>query len=382
MVVVCHIVLRVGHRGCNFILGMLYYIIQLSLMCTYINLSPRDQKLISDFPVNICSATEHLNVEGKTVIYAVCPNPKCHYTYKPTFNVDSPIPKYPLFCSHQMFKNGKPCKEHLLRPRTISRQVIQVPIKPFMYFDFKDWVTGLLSRLGIEDQMDGAWSASERDISSAGLMKDIFDGDMLRQFKGPDKETHFSIGGNEGRCVFSLCVDFFNPYMNKQAGKKASIGLISMVCLNLPPDIRYKPENMYLTSIIPGLREPPLATINHDMTPLVDDLLDFWKPGVRFSRTHAYPHGRLVLCALIALVCDLPGARKLASFSSFSHNHFCSICKCRRDREGYGTTDYNSWEGQMKEEYEFYSHKFVNATDVKDRQAIFDEAGVWWTELL
>jgi len=63
------------------------------------------------------------------------------------------------------------------------------------------------------------------------------------------------------------------------------------------------------------------------------------------------------------------------------HNHFCSICKCRRAREGYGTTDYNSWERRTKEEYEFYSHKFVNATDAKDRQAIFNEAGVQWTEL-
>ena len=41
---------------------------------------------------------------------------------------------------------------------------------------------------------------------------------------------------------FSLCVDYFNPLGNKQAGKKKSIGLISLVCLNLPPDMRYKPE--------------------------------------------------------------------------------------------------------------------------------------------
>jgi hypothetical protein len=43
-----------------------------------------------------------------------------------------------------------------------------------------------------------------------------------------------------------VCVYFFNPYTNKQAGKKASIGIISLVCLSLPPDLHYKPENMWL----------------------------------------------------------------------------------------------------------------------------------------
>ncbi|KAF9471199.1 hypothetical protein BDN70DRAFT_765570, partial [Pholiota conissans] len=93
-------------------------------------------------------------------------------------------------------------------------------------------------------------------------MKDIFDGKILRNFKGLDGQ-HFSTGGEEGRYVFSLCVDYFNPLGNKQAGKKKSIGLISMVCLNLPPEMRYKPENMFLFGIIPGPNEPPLACLNH-----------------------------------------------------------------------------------------------------------------------
>jgi hypothetical protein len=63
-------------------------------------------------------------------------------------------------------------------------------------------------------------------------MRDIFDGETLRNFKGPDGR-HFSFGKGEGRYVFSLSVDFFNPLGNKQAGKKVSVGLISLVCLNL-----------------------------------------------------------------------------------------------------------------------------------------------------
>ncbi|PBK80990.1 hypothetical protein ARMGADRAFT_893123, partial [Armillaria gallica] len=133
----------------------------------------------------------------------------------------------------------------LTRPRKIEGKEVSVPIKTFVSFDFKDWLAGLLSRSGFEESMDAAWTGG------ANLeMRDIFDGQILREFKGPDG-LHFSIGNGEGRYVFSLGCDFFNPHGNKQAGKKKSIGILSLVCLNLPPDLRYKPENMFLAGIIP-----------------------------------------------------------------------------------------------------------------------------------
>ncbi len=33
-------------------------------------------------------------------------------------------------------------------------------------------------------------------------------------------ENFLLSGGEQGRYVLSLCVDFFNPYSNKQAGEK------------------------------------------------------------------------------------------------------------------------------------------------------------------
>lgn len=124
-------------------------------------------------------------------------------------------------------------------------------------------------------------------------MRNIFDSDILRKFKGPDG-AHFSMGNGEGCYVFSLSVDFFNPLSNKQVGKKFSVGLITLVCLNLPPDIHYKPENMFLAGVIPGPHEPPLSVISHFLKPLVDDFLKFWDPGVHYSRTDGHPDGRLV----------------------------------------------------------------------------------------
>ena len=94
----------------------------------------------------------------------------------------------------------------------------------------------LLARPGFEDKMDSAWNTSASDNPTAERMHDIFDGEMLRNFNGPDGK-HFSVSSEEGHYVFSLCVDFFNPLSNKQAGKKVSVGLISLVCLNLPPEL-------------------------------------------------------------------------------------------------------------------------------------------------
>ena len=98
----------------------------------------------------------------------------------------------------------------------------------------------MLAHSGFEKKMDMAWK--ERVTPE---MKDVFDGEFLHSFKGLDGQ-HFSEGGEEGRYVFSLCIDYFNPLGNKQVGKKKLIGLISMVCLNLPPEMRYKLENMFL----------------------------------------------------------------------------------------------------------------------------------------
>ena len=269
---------------------MLQYIIQLALSCSRSQLSQNDQKILSDFLVDPGTATKYFHLDGKSIIYAVCPNGKCHHTYKPTLEGNSPISIYPKFCTYKEYSNGVQCGEHLTRPRYIKGIDIEVPIKTFVAFDFKDWFARLLSRPGYEEHMDSAWQSK---ASEDEVMHDIFDSEYIRNFKGPDGRF-FSIGGEEGHYVFSLSIDFFNPYTNKQSGKKISVGLISIVCLNLPPSMRYKLENMFLSGVIPGPKEPPLTALNPYLRPLVNDLIDFWETGVKFSWTYTCETGRLV----------------------------------------------------------------------------------------
>lgn len=204
-----------------------------------------------------------------------------------------------------------------------------VPIKPSVSFDFNDWLAGLLARPGNEKKMADIWTGIHE---SSEVMKDVFHGSLLREFLGPDKKTHFSVGSDdkEGRYVFSLGFDFFNPLTNKQGGKKLSVGALLLVCLNLPPYERYKPENMFLAGIIPGPKEPALDSLNSYLIPIVDSFEKLWRDGVQFTKTHDLPSGRLVRCAIVAVICDLPAAKKIGGFASCKHEHFCSICWCQK----------------------------------------------------
>jgi len=168
-------------------------------------------------------------------------------------------------------------------------------------------VAGLLSRPGMEDVIDRAWRGGQQ-----ANMRDIWDGSIVGELKGPDKKSFSDGSADETRLVWSLSIDWFNPYLNRQAGKRASTGSMVMACLNLPPSLRLQDENLYLAGIIPGPKEPETDQINHFLRPLIDDLLPCWAQGTWYTKTYRYPHGRRVRSALGPLVADQLAARKVA----------------------------------------------------------------------
>ncbi|KAJ7200548.1 hypothetical protein GGX14DRAFT_300082, partial [Mycena pura] len=60
--------------------------------------------------------------------------------------------------------------------------------------------------------------------------------------------------------------------------------------LNLPEDIRYRPEFMWL-SIIVRPHEPDHDQLNYYVRPIVDDFVAGWTRGFRVSRTALHPLG-------------------------------------------------------------------------------------------
>jgi hypothetical protein len=380
MVVVSQVILGVGHRGCAFLLQMAQYIMHLSFLRASPNLSQRDQKVLSNIPMDIRETENQFSLENQSTIYAVCPDANCHFLYEPKFTAGSPIPIYPSTCTHRQFKGGRKCGTTLLKLRRVGGHAVHIPIKLFVGFSFRDWLGGLLSRSGFEQNMDDAWKTCQMGMDPIAEMKDIFDGDMLRNFMGHDGQ-HFSISEGKGRYIFSLCVDFFNSLGNKQAGKKKSIGLISLVCLNLPPDMRYKPENMFLFGVVPGPKEPLLACLNHYLHYLVNEFLEFWFPGVRFSRTSNHYYGKVVQCALVCVVSDLLAARKTNGFATVNHTQACAICHCVRHSDDLGDSYTCLWDRRTATEIRDSSQLYLNAKDEKTRDFTVKNTGIRWSEL-
>lgn len=374
--VVLEVVLNISRRGCHFFLYFAQHVVKLALSRHKVDTSPQNSNLVENFPVDPDTVRNKFPLDGKATVLAVCPKSTCHMTYAPTFHRGSPVPRYSRTCTRREYKNGPICGTALTRKHESG--LFRVPIKRFVSFSFKDYIARLLCSEELERSMDNPAIA----FNGEG-MYDVFDGEFLRGFKDKDGNL-FRSDEAVGRYAFSVGVDFFNPFTNKQAGKKSSVGVITVVCLNLPAAVRYKTENMFLAGVIPGPNEPPLTAINHYLTPLTNEFLELWSPGVSFSQTALYPGGRLVLCALVLLICDLLAARKTAGLASCTHKRFCSVCHCTnsKDERGLQDTNYQSWTYRTNAESRKAAERYQNASTPKARQDEFDATGVRWSELL
>jgi hypothetical protein len=178
----------------------------------------------------------------------------------------------------------------LTKRKVQDKESIRVPTRPFTYQSFPAFIAGLLARPGVEDMLDRAWERKGTEWEGTKDMWDIWDGQAIHELEGVDNKPFSDGPAGSARLVWNLSVDWFNPFMNKQAGKTASTGSMAMACLNLLPSMRHKLENLWL-SIIPGPREPKTDQTNHFLHPLVEDLRKSWIDGTWYTRTYRHPKG-------------------------------------------------------------------------------------------
>ena len=160
---------------------------------------------------------------------------------------------------------------------------IRAPIRPFVIQDFDAFVRRLLSRPGAENALDRGTV-----LSVQSEMWDIKDGEAFSELKGLHGGLFMGELKRSELCLaWSLSVDWFNSFTNKAARTQASTGSIAMA-LNLPPSLRYKPDNLYLHGVIPGPRESSLEETNHFIRTLINQLHDTYEEGVSYSRAYEY----------------------------------------------------------------------------------------------
>jgi hypothetical protein len=342
-------------------------------------IAPKHEDILAQMPNSIQDALSKFDLDSQTTTYAVCPS--CHCTYKPRFQKGSLTPIYDEFCRNRPTPESGPCKEPLLH-KINDRTGLPKPIKPFVYHHFNDFVGNLLSRPDLEDAMDKACDDLKSELGNPPpeFVNDIWQADFLRSFEGPMPGTLFVDRQEEGRYGFTFNLDFFAIEGMRVGGARTSCGLISMACLNLPPDIRHKPENMYVAGLIPGPNEPALTELNHYLKPIIDDLVVSWTQGVHYDRTALHPAGRTICCAVIAAVMDLPAARKASQLAPATSHFYCSVCQCYH-LDTLGRTDHEQWMFRDNEQMRQHAEQWKDASTVQKQDEIFKAHGTRWSEM-
>jgi hypothetical protein len=381
--IVCTVIMGISRQAGNLIMGLLSLLLRTALSHQNGNIHPSHVNTLAQIPSTIATALLKFNLDGHVITYAVCPT--CHCTYEPQSKLGCTIPIYPEQCTNKIRPESDICNEGLLHLRSSDDQGM-VPLKPFAYHSFPDYLAGLFSRKGIEEMIDQSCDKAMAYMKETRqeFVQNIFEAEFVRTFEGPDstseKKTLFiDRPDGVGRCLFSLNVDFFHPEGMRIRGASASCGIISLACLNLHLDIRYKPENMYI-SIINGPREPHLTDLNHYIRPLIDDMVSAWYRGLRLSQTALYPAGRLTNSAIAIVICDLPAARKTAQLASHSSHYYCSVCQCWH-KSTVGRTDYDNWKQRDTSDMRRHAIQWRDAPTSKEQDRIFNTHGLRWSEL-
>ncbi|EIN10109.1 hypothetical protein PUNSTDRAFT_40238, partial [Punctularia strigosozonata HHB-11173 SS5] len=165
---------------------------------------------------------------------------------------------------------------------------------------------------------------------------------------------------------------------------------ISLACLNLPIEVRYHPENLYIVGLVPGPKEPTLTALNQYIRLVVDDMLVGWHDGFYLLRTSLHENGRLIRTAIANAVCDLPAARKTAALAASTSRIFCSVCDCwhpidPKDKTWrctkLGRVDYEQWNRRDVDEMCAAAERWRDASSPEERKLIFKETGVRWSDL-
>ncbi|KAG0152478.1 hypothetical protein CROQUDRAFT_649904 [Cronartium quercuum f. sp. fusiforme G11] len=153
------------------------------------------------------------------------------------------------------------------------------------------------------------------------------------------------------------------------------MGLIAFNCLNLPPTTHNKLGNYCIAGITPGTHKPSVTTINHVLSPIIDQLLTL-NTGVNIH-THAYPNGRLVQVKLLGLVGDVVGTHKVAGYALHSATCFCSYCDCMIQQHSKLQI------GRRREDKVVRAQAidYQKAKMITRQEALVKKFGVRWSEL-
>lgn len=249
---------------------------------------------------------------------------------------------------------------------------LSVPCKVFCYHSVLEILKG---RMQSEEFRKNCvkWQ-TERPTD--GMMHDVYDGAVWRNFVNSDGQLFFTDAYNFG---LLLNIDWYQPFKHTIY----SVGVMFITIFNLPRHLRYRPENVILCGIIPGPSEPRL-TVNQHLEPLIDDLQSLWK-GVTVTVSD---QEHIIKAALICVSCDTPATRKTCGF--LAHSALRGCFKCLKafptstfgSKPQYGGFNRDQWKPRTNAQHRAAALRHKFAKTLSEQSAIEQAEGVRYSELL
>jgi len=246
------------------------------------------------------------------------------------------------------------------------------PIKKFVHQSFIRWLGTKLIWPQFEGQLD---SHLRRSNVPQNTYMDIWDGKMWKTFKGQDNCVFTTKSGN---LVFGLYLDWVNPHGIKGGSKSISIGIIFLVCFNLPPDQQYKTHNLFIYGFTPTPREPKSTQLKNLLGPLVEELQELWK-GVQFTKTFHHPNGQTIRVAILPLIGDTPALRKVAGLADHSSTLFCAHCNLTKEEIRNITK--STWPQKDEEAMKKGASEWFDAPNFSKQKTLLKQNGVKYSVL-
>lgn len=269
------------------------------------------QELLDSFPTSVFTARTLIGLNRDSFEkYVVCPDCHALYNLSECVKINKRGNKVSSKCSCVLYPNHPhksrrtPCNATLMK-KVVSGDGKKTSLYPKKIYSYRPLKVSFIEKLqkpGFKELLF-AKPLSFDD----GILRDIQDGYVFKNFKDKDGENYFVDKRDIG---VMMNLDWFNPFENSEY----SLGAMYFAFLNLPRKDRFKWENILLLGIIPGPKEPTL-TINTYLEPLVKDLNTFWE-GVYLE----CENGGFYRIALLCISSDIPATRKCCGFVGFAAN--------------------------------------------------------------
>ncbi|EJD44021.1 hypothetical protein AURDEDRAFT_125337 [Auricularia subglabra TFB-10046 SS5] len=147
--------------------------------------------------------------------------------------------------------------------------------------------------------------------------------------------------------------------------------------MNLPPELRYRPENLFFAGIMPPPFQPDVVTISNLIDPLVEQLIGLFS-GKAMKTAH-HPDGVTVRVAILPIVGDLPAIRKLCGYVAPTADFLCSYCPTLHAEidDDLGGVGYLRQPNDVRNA----AARWKQATTIAKRNTITTQTGVRWSPL-